>query len=104
MLVMKYRLKRSEVAKRKRLFASLLFMGAARRKIMKLVTYQLEREQKTRIGVLNSDETWVYPIRSIGVDYGEMGKLSPLEVRRVRNRSDDASARHLNEVYWTYTD
>ncbi len=24
--------------------------------------------------------------------------------RRVRNRSDDASARHLNEVYWMYTD
>lgn len=42
---------------------------------MKLVAYQLEREQKTRIGVLNSDETWVYPIRSIGVDYGEMGEL-----------------------------
>lgn len=42
---------------------------------MKLVAYQLEREQKTRIGVLNSDETWVYPIKSIGVDYGEMGEL-----------------------------
>ena len=34
----------------------------------------------------------------------KMGKFSPLEVGRVRNRSDDASARHLNEVYWTYTD
>ena len=34
----------------------------------------------------------------------KMGEFSPLEVRRVRNRSDDASARHLNEVYWPYTD
>ena len=34
----------------------------------------------------------------------KMGKFSPLEVIRVRNRSDDTSARHLNEVYWTYTD
>lgn len=42
---------------------------------MKLVTYQLEREQKTRIGVLNADKTWVYPVKSIGVDYGEMGQL-----------------------------
>ncbi len=43
--------------------------------IMKLVTYQLEREQKTRIGVLNQDETWVYPIKSIGVDYSKMETL-----------------------------
>lgn len=42
---------------------------------MKLVAYQLEREQKTRIGVLNAEETWVYPIKSIGVDYSDMGKL-----------------------------
>ena len=42
---------------------------------MKLVTYQLDREQKTRIGVLNQDETWVYPIKSIGVDYSEMETL-----------------------------
>ncbi len=39
---------------------------------MKLVTYQLERERKLRIGVFNQEETWVYPIKSIGVDYDDM--------------------------------
>ena len=42
---------------------------------MKLVTYQLERERRSRIGVLNQDESWVYPVKSIGVDYDEMEKL-----------------------------
>lgn len=42
---------------------------------MKLVTYQLEREQRTRVGVLNQEETWVYPVKGIGVDYDEMTAL-----------------------------
>ena len=42
---------------------------------MKLVTYQLERERRSRIGVMNQEESWIYPIKSIGVDYDEMEKL-----------------------------
>ncbi len=37
---------------------------------MKLVTFQVE--QKVRVGVLSADETWVFPIESIGPEYKTM--------------------------------
>ena len=37
---------------------------------MKLVTYQVG--QKTGVGVISRDGEWVFPIRSIGPEYGTM--------------------------------
>ena len=38
---------------------------------MKLVTYQIERFPVS-LGVLNRDETFIYPLRSLEIDYHTM--------------------------------
>ena len=40
---------------------------------MRLVTYQLE--YKTKLGVLNRDGDWIYPLASLGIDYVDMQDL-----------------------------
>lgn len=37
---------------------------------MKLLTYRIE--QKNRLGVLSKDEEWVFPLKSMGIDYVDM--------------------------------
>ncbi len=37
---------------------------------MKIVTFEVEGKQK--LGILNKDEQWIYPIDSFGMDYKEM--------------------------------
>lgn len=37
---------------------------------MKIVTFQVEKKQK--LGILNADEQWVYPIECFGMEYKEM--------------------------------
>ncbi|MDO5552052.1 MAG: fumarylacetoacetate hydrolase family protein, partial [Lachnospiraceae bacterium] len=41
---------------------------------MKFVTYQVDRFN-TLLGVLNADETWVYPLKSFEIDYPSMQQL-----------------------------
>lgn len=41
---------------------------------MKFVTYQVDRFN-TLLGVLNTDETWVYPLKSFEIDYPSMQQL-----------------------------
>ena len=41
---------------------------------MKLVTYQIERFPVS-LGVLNRDETFIYPLRSLEIDYHTMQEL-----------------------------
>lgn len=41
---------------------------------MKFVTYQLERFPAA-LGVMNQDETWIYPLKSLEVDYESMETL-----------------------------
>ena len=40
---------------------------------MKLVTYEIEH--KIKLGALSKDEQWIYPLSSMGVDYGSMQEL-----------------------------
>ena len=40
---------------------------------MKLLTYQIGK--KEMVGVLNQDETWVYPISAAGMEYADMKEL-----------------------------
>ena len=40
---------------------------------MKLVTYEIE--QKVKLGALSSDEKWIYPLSSMGIDYRCMQEL-----------------------------
>ena len=40
---------------------------------MKLLTYKIE--QKARLGVLSKDEEWVFPLRSMGIEYEDMMDL-----------------------------
>ena len=40
---------------------------------MKLVTYEIEH--KVKLGVLNRDEQWIYPLSSMGIDYNSMQEL-----------------------------
>ena len=40
---------------------------------MKFVTYEIEH--KSRLGVINRDGTWIYPLRSLGMDYKTMQEL-----------------------------
>ena len=40
---------------------------------MKFVTYEIEH--KRRLGVINRDGTWIYPLRSLGMDYKTMQEL-----------------------------
>ena len=40
---------------------------------MKLVTYEIEH--KERLGVINRDGTWIYPLRSLDMDYKTMQEL-----------------------------
>ena len=40
---------------------------------MKLVTYL--DGKKERVGVINDDETWVYPLRSLGMPYESMQEV-----------------------------
>ena len=40
---------------------------------MKLVTYEIEH--KRRLGVINRDGTWIYPLRSLDMDYKTMQEL-----------------------------
>lgn len=40
---------------------------------MKFVTYEIEH--KRRLGVINRDETWIYPLRSLDMDYKTMQEL-----------------------------
>ena len=40
---------------------------------MKLLTYKIE--QKSLLGVLSRDEKWVYPLKSLGMDYKDMQEL-----------------------------
>lgn len=39
---------------------------------MKFVTYEIEH--KRRLGVINRDGTWIYPLRSLDMDYKTMHK------------------------------
>lgn len=41
---------------------------------MKFVTYQVDRFD-TLLGVLNTDETWIYPLKSFEIDYSTMQQL-----------------------------
>ena len=40
---------------------------------MKFVTYEIEH--KRRLGVINRDGTWIYPLRSLDMDYKTMQEL-----------------------------
>ena len=40
---------------------------------MKFVTYL--DGKKERVGVINDDETWVYPLRSLGIPYSDMQEV-----------------------------
>ena len=40
---------------------------------MKFVTYL--DGKKERVGVINDDETWVYPLRSLGMPYSDMQEV-----------------------------
>ena len=40
---------------------------------MKFVTYEIEH--KRRLGVINRDRTWIYPLRSLDMDYKTMQEL-----------------------------
>ena len=54
---------------------------------MKFVTYL--DGKKERVGVLNEDETWVYPLRAFGMPYESMQEVVEKMSRRytVRFRS-----------------
>lgn len=53
---------------------------------MKLVTYEVERS-RAMLGVMNQEESWIYPLRSFEVDYPDMlhliAEVSEGEMQRI---------------------
>lgn len=64
---------------------------------MKLVTYL--DNKKERVGVLNSDETWVYPLSAFGMPYGSMQEVIEKMSRAEQELAALYSRREPEEIH-----
>lgn len=64
---------------------------------MKLVTYL--DNKKERVGVLNSDETWVYPMRALGMPYDSMQDVIEKMTRAEKELASLYSRREPEEIH-----
>ena len=65
--------------------------------VMKLVTYI--DCKKERVGVLNEDETWVYPIRSLGMPYESMQDVIEKMTRAEKELLEIYKRREPEEIH-----